>query len=372
MARAFGIVTSSGTHFQVKGMQEFRPISAFSFMGRYRIIDFPISNMSNSDIDRVHVYISSDKPRSLTEHLGSGRIYNINSKRGKLQMLFTDMDKMNSIYNTDVSGYIENMEIIERMHEDYVVITPDYMIFAQDFNDLLNKHIESEADITVLYHKTANAREKYLDCRIINLNKQKGVLSIETNLGNTKDKNIFMDTYVMKKDLFIDLVKSARKLSSVYTFAQIVNEKLQDLDVRAIKHNGFFAAITDLKSYFDANMAMLDLKEAEDLIKENWPIYTRTTDSCPTQLFETSDVKNSFVSNGCLIEGTVENSIIGRGCKINKDAVVKNCVVLAYAVIGEGVHVENQVIDKWAKIIHTKEVISEDGVIGYVQRDDTL
>ncbi len=372
MAKAFGIVSSSGTHFQVKGMQEFRPISAFSFLGRYRIIDFPISNMSNSGIDRLHVYINGSKPRSLTEHLGSGRIYNINSKRGKLQMLFADMNTMNTIYNTDVAGYAANMEIIERTHEDYVVITPDYMVFTENFEDLLNKHIESEADITVLYHKTQNAKFKYLGCQVLNLNKQKGVLSIEPNLGNTKDKNIFMDTYVMKKDLFIDLVKSARKLSSVYTLSQIINARIADLDVRAIKHNGFFAAITDLKSYFDANLDLLDMKQAEDLVNPAWPIYTRTTDSCPTQYFEGCEVRNSYISNGCIVEGKVENSIVGRGCIIKKGAVVKNCIMLAYSEVGEGVYAENQVIDKWSKIIHTKEVVSEADNPGYIRRDDTL
>ena len=372
MAKAFGIVSSSGAHFQVKGMQEYRPISAFSFLGRYRVIDFPISNMSNSNIDRVHVYINSARPRSLTEHLGSGRIYNINSKRGKLQMLFANADQMNTIYNTDIAGYIENLEIIERTHEDYVVITSDYMVFAQNFDELLNKHIESGADITMLYHKTSTAKEHYLDCRALNLNKQKGVVSIEPNLGNTKDKNISMDTYVMSKELFIDLIKSARKLSSVYTLAQIINARIEELDVRAIQHKGFFAAITDLKSYFDSNMALLDIKKAEELIDPSWPIYTRTTDSCPTQFFDGSDVKNSFISIGCLIEGTVENSVIGRGCVIKKGAVVKNCVMLAYAEVGEGVHAENQVIDKWSKIIRTKEVVSEADNPGYVRRDDTL
>ena len=99
MARAFGIVTSSGTHIKVEGMQDYRPIGAFSFLGRYRAIDFPISNMSNSGIDRIQVYVRR-KPRSLAEHLGTGRHYNINSKRGKLQLLFSENNAENNIYNT--------------------------------------------------------------------------------------------------------------------------------------------------------------------------------------------------------------------------------------------------------------------------------
>jgi len=103
---------------------------------------------------------------------------------------------------------------------------------------------------------------------------------------------------------------------------------------------GIFASITDFPSYYAANMALLNYKSAQELFHDNWPIYTRTNDSCPTQYFNTADVKNSVISNGCQIEGTVENSVIGRGCVIKKGAVVRNSVVLAEATVGEGVHVE--------------------------------
>ena len=182
MARAFGIVTSSGTHIKVEGLQQYRPIGAFSFLGRYRVIDFPISNMSNSGIDRIQVYVRT-KPRSLAEHLGTGRHYNINSKRGKLQLMFAQNSSENDVYNTDIASFYENIEFIERMHEPYVIIAPSYMVYAEDYRELLQTHIDSGADITLLYHSVDNAREKFLNCDILNLNKQKGVESIEKNRG---------------------------------------------------------------------------------------------------------------------------------------------------------------------------------------------
>ena len=183
MARAFGIVTSSGTHIKVEGLQQYRPIGAFSFLGRYRVIDFPISNMSNSGIDRIQVYVRT-KPRSLAEHLGTGRHYNINSKRGKLQLMFAQNSSENDVYNTDIASFYENIEFIERMHEPYVIIAPSYMVYAEDYRELLQTHIDSGADITLLYHSVDNAREKFLNCDILNLNKQKGVESIEKNRGS--------------------------------------------------------------------------------------------------------------------------------------------------------------------------------------------
>ena len=218
MSKALGIVNFSGNHIWVKGLEEYRPIGAFSFLGRYRVIDFPISNMSNSGIDRIQVYIRR-KPRSLVEHLGTGRHYNINSKRGRLHILFSESKGDNDLYNTDIAAFSANLECIERSHQPYVVIAPSYMVYSADFNALLANHIESEADITLLYHSVDNARESFLNCNALDLNRQKGVLSIEPNRGNAKNRNIFMDTYIMKKELFLDLIKKAKTLSSMYTLA---------------------------------------------------------------------------------------------------------------------------------------------------------
>ena len=299
MARAFGIVTSSGTHIKIEGMQQYRPIGAFSFLGRYRVIDFPISNMSNSGIDRIQVYVRN-KPRSLAEHLGTGRHYNINSKRGKLQLMFAQNSSENDVYNTDIAAFAENLEFIERMHEPYVIIAPSYMVYAQNYSELLQAHIDSEADITLLYHSVDNAREAFINCDVLNLNKQKGVESIEKNSGSALKRNIFMDTYIMKKELLIELIKKAKKISSMYTLAQILNTCAGELDIRGVAHRGYFASITDFNSYYNANISLIDFKTADALFNSEWPIYTRTNDSCPTQYLEGADVKNSVISNGCL------------------------------------------------------------------------
>ncbi len=371
MAKAFGIITAASNRYVVEGMQDYRPISSFSFAGRYRLVDFPISNMSNSGIDRIQVYISGN-PRSLVEHLGTGRHYNINSKRGKLQLLFHDEGNINRLYNTDIAAFMDSIEIIERIREEYVIITSSNMVFCQDFDAFLDQHIKSGADVSLLYHRVDNACDAYHGCNCLNLNRQKGVLGIEVNMGNNKDRNIFMDTYVMKKSVFVDIIKKAAKTSSMYHLPKAIETEVENYDIRGIHHKGFFAAITDLKSYYDANLSLLDFEAAKSLFDSKWPIYTQTTDSCPTEYFEGASVKNSMVSNGCIIEGTVENCVIGRGVRIAKGAVVRNSVVLAYASIGKDVVIENQVIDKWAKIIHANEIKSDASKPGYIRRDDTI
>ena len=324
MSKAFGIINFARNDVHVSGMLDYRPIGAFSFLGRYRVIDFPISNMSNSGIDVMQVYVRR-KPRSLVEHLGTGRHYNINSKRGKLNILFAETIEENNVYNTDIAAYIENLDCFDEIDSEYVILAPSYMVYTADYNTFLQTHIESGADITLMYHSVDNAKDHFLNCHALDINKQKGVLSIEPNHGNTKSKNIFMDTYVMKKALFLELVQKAHKLSTGVDRPVII-----------------------------------------------WPIYTRTNDSCPTQYFDGSEVKSSVISNGCLIEGTIENSVIGRGCIIKEGAIVKNCVINADVVIGKGVHVENLVIDKHTRLIRGKRVIAAPEKPGYIKRGDRL
>lgn len=371
MNKAFGIINFAGNHIQVDGLQDYRPVGACSFLGRYRIIDFPISNMSNSGIDNIQVYVRR-KPRSLTEHLGTGRHYNINSKRGKLNIMYAESSLVSDIYNTDVAAFIENIDCIEKLPQPYVVIAPSYMIYTADYSTFIDAHVESGADISLMYHVVDNAKDSFFNCNILDINKQKGVLSIEPNRGNAKNRNISMDTYVMKKELFLELVNKAHKLSSMYTFADIIDEECGELDVRAIPHRGYFAAITSFNSYYEANMSLIDLKNAMNLFDTDWPVYTRTNDSCPTQYFEGSSVKSSVVSNGCLIEGTVENSIIGRGCIIKPGAVVKNCVISADVIIGKDVHAENLMVDKHARLIRGKRIIASPEKPGYIKRGDAL
>ena len=114
-----------------------------------------------------------------------------------------------------------SIEFIERMREPYVIIAPSYMVYAANYSELLQAHIDSDADITLLYHSVDNAREAFLNCDILNLNKQKGVESIEKNRGSAQKRNIFMDTYIMKKELFIELIKKGKKISSMYTLSLI-------------------------------------------------------------------------------------------------------------------------------------------------------
>ena len=258
MAKAFGIITSSAEH-KVDGLQDYRPIGSFTFLGRYRVIDFPISNLSNSGIINQQVYIAS-KARSMIAHIGTGRHYNINSKRGRLQLLPPTEEKVNDIYNTNIRAMYENLEYIKRQSQEYVVIAPSCMVFKQDYDALLQGHAASGADITALYHTVHHAKSGYETCHIFDIADDK-VNAIRRNLGDEDVRAISMESFVMKKSLLIKLIGEARAISSMFNLSDVINAKIGDLDVRAVEHFGYFGPITSLKSYYDANARLADLHQ---------------------------------------------------------------------------------------------------------------
>ena len=145
------------------------------------------------------------------------------------------------------------------------------MVYSMDYSKLLEKHLESGADITILYQNVDTAKDEFMNCNVLNLNKQKGVLSIERNRGTAKNRNISLDTYVMSKELFMELVKKAAKFSSMYTLRDIIDDECSELDIRGIAHHGYVAAISDFKSYYDANMRLIDYETAQDLFSPDCP-----------------------------------------------------------------------------------------------------
>ena len=161
--RALGIISFEDNTVSIDGLDEFRPVAAIGMMGRYRVIDFVLSNMTNSGIDNVQVYCK-EKPRNLFEHLRDGSDYNINSKRGNLRILYGEREFPAPVYNTDVANFILNMQYIEGTNVPYVLVAPSYFVYSYDFNDLLKEHERTKADVSVLYMNTNQGRTRYLGC----------------------------------------------------------------------------------------------------------------------------------------------------------------------------------------------------------------
>lgn len=368
---ALGIIYFEGSTATVEGLGDYRPVPAIAFMGRYRVIDFILSNMTNSGIDNIQVYCK-EKPRNLIEHLGTGAHYNINSKRGSLRILYGEKSFSSEVYNHDVANYILNMQYIEEDNNPYVILAPSYFTYSLDFNEVLNQHISSGADITCLYTNTNDAKRAYLGCDTLTLDKDKRIIGVDKNRGNAKSKTVSMETFILSKELFIKLTKKAAEVSSLYWFKDILKDSIEELDIRGYGVRGFVGCINSLEEYYRWSMELRDRTVSKGLFKPGWPIYTQTNDSCPTVYAEGSNVKKSVVANGCLISGEVDGSIIGRNVTIQKGAVVKDSIVLPGAFIGEGAKLDHVVVDKYAIIHHVKALKGTDDDVVYVKRRDRI
>lgn len=371
MCDAFGIVIFAGDNVSVEGLQKYRSIGAFSFLGRYRVIDFPLSNLTNSGIDNIQLYVNKF-PRSIIDHVGTGRHYNINSKRGKLSILFGDEGVTSNFYKHDISSFYTNRMAIEAMPQKYVVISSNYMLYSMDYNDVVDEHIASGADITMIYKGVDNAKEDFIDCDTLMLNKQKGVLSIERNRGNYKSRNISLESYVMSKEIFLAMIDQAVNTSSLYWMRDILNDACKFLDVRGYQYKGYLAAINSFDNYYKVSMDLLNPLERRKLFKEDWPFYTKTNDSAPTHYFKNGSASGSLVSNGCCVEGRIENSIIGRGCYIKEGALVQNCVLSPGTIVGEDVQLKNVVTDKKVVVTQVKDVQGSENHPAYIKRNDRI
>ncbi len=368
---ALGIINFEDSIADIEGLGTYRPVPAISFMGRYRIIDFILSNMTNSGIDHVQVYCK-EKPRNLIEHLGNGTNYGINSKRGRLRILYGERVFQSPIYNTDAANLILNSQYIEADPCQYVIIAPSYFVYSIDFNDVLRQHIESGAEISVLYKPTNEARNQFLGCDMLTLDKDHRITGIDRNHGTAKSRNISLECYVMTKKIFLDFVRSAYASSSLYWLKAQLRDSAGQMQIMGIPFRGYVGCLNSLREYYRISMELREPEMAEQLFRDGWPIYTQTNDSAPTRYTETASAEDCVIANGCVIEGSLTGCIVGRNVHIARNAVLTNSIIMADSDIAEEVHLSCVIVDKYAKVhvVHNLEGTENDPI--YVRRRDRI
>ncbi len=376
MVDALGIISFTSPAIFVKGISNYRPVAAFSYVGRYRLVDIPISNMTNSGLQNIEVYTNGD-PKVLFDHIGSARHYNINNKHGHISIIPVPYNGMNAEFISDMASYYNNLHEIEDSVHDYVVIAPVNWIYKANFSDLLQNHIDSKADLSILYShydETNGDAQKLLNANMIEKNEKGGFGKIERYIGGDSSFDVSLDTYILSKEKFIELIKQAHDYSPMFWMTDMINtlDATGDITINAINYSHPVFPILDINSYFSSNMEMLKERNMSFFNDINWPIYTRTNDSAPTIYMGEGTAQHALISNGCEISGTVTESILGRGVKVGAGSIVNNCVILPGAEIGENVMLTNVIVDKDAKVIHKTEITGYDDAPLYIGRRETV
>lgn len=346
-----GIILLNEDEDNIKRLTKNRPLASIPFGGRYRIIDFALSNLVNSGMTNIGIF-TDGKTRSLMDHLGSGKPWDLSRK---INGLFIFNFGYSGKYINEIETLKNNIEYFYKSKEKYVIVSSSYMVCNIDYKAAAAYHENSGADITIIYKNVDNGKTSFINCDVLNLQGDK-VLSVGKNIGTHDNNNISMEMFIMKKEVLINLVLQCIKTGHYDSVKEAIHKSLNNLFVNSYRFDGYLSCINTIKAYYKANSDLLDLKINRELFSENGTIFTKTQDEAPTKYTKNSTVENSLIANGCIIEGNIKNSIIFRRVKIHKDAEINNCIVMQNCEIKSGAKLTNIVIDKGIVIEEGKEL----------------
>ena len=375
-ANALGIIFPNSYDNLVPELVTERLMASIPFASRYRMVDFILSSMVNCGIGNVSIIVRKNY-HSLMDHLGSGREWDLTRKNGGLNIVPPFAEKGVAVYNGRVEALASIIAFLKSQKEKYVVMSDANIAVNFDFKALIDAHIESGADVTVAY-KEEPIPAGMMDSPTVSkdlyytLGIEDGrVKKIYINSKEPGVQNLSMNIYVIDREFLIDQISTAFVRGYVYFERDILAPQISELNVQAFKFDGYVARISDMKSYFDENMKLLDDENLDGLFAGN-SIYTKIRDDNPTRYINGASAKNIMAADDCVIEGEVEDSVLFRGVKIAKGAKVKNCVLMQGTVIEAGADIEYVITDKNVTITADKELKGTDSFPIYVAKHQVV
>lgn len=345
MGNVLGLVFANMHDMTVGDLTKNRTMGSVLFGGRYRLIDFPLSNMVNSGINAVGV-ITKDNYQSLLDHLGSAREWDLARKKGGLYILPPFGNAGASLYTGRIEALNGAMSFIRHSMCEYVVMSDCDVVTNIDYKPIVERHAESGADITIVAHTGQYSNDDIKMSTVLNTDENGKVQSVLIRPDISGTCTTSLNVFVMKKDFLIELVTDLIARGQVSFETDVLQAKCGELNIQAYEYNNYFSKITSVNSYFKANMELLDPANASQLYLPKRSIYTKVSDNAPAKYDLNCSVKNSLIADGCIIEGEVENSVIFRGVKIGKNARVRNCILMQGTVVGDGAECNYLITDK--------------------------
>ncbi|UOE95394.1 glucose-1-phosphate adenylyltransferase subunit GlgD [Alkalihalobacillus sp. LMS39] len=353
METMLGVINLDSEHDFLNELTYFRCGAATPFGGRYRLIDFVLSNMTNANIRDIAVF-TRKKYRSLMDHLGTGSSWDLDRKHGGLFILPPDWNDPTDISKGDFQHFHNNRDFFSRSTSQYVLISGSQHICNINYNEALEAHLSSGADITVLYKSMDMLEDEHQHCFKLHMNPLGRVMEITKDHYN---HNVFLGMFILKKSLLLELVDHciARGMSNF--FEDGIIQHLSSLIVYGVPYHGHLAVINSIESYYKHTMSLLNPDVYQSLFFQDQLIFTKVKDEPPAKYLTGSKVKNSLVANGCIIEGEVENCVLFRGVHIKKGASIKNSIIMQRCEIEENVRLDRVIIDKDVHLLADRTLI---------------
>lgn len=365
MGNVLGLVFANMHDTTLGDMTKNRTMGSVMFGGRYRLIDFPLSNMVNSGISEVGV-ITKSNYQSLLDHLGSAREWDLARKKGGLYILPPFGNVESTLYRGRIEALYGAMSFIKHSRAKYVILSDCDVVTNIDYKPIVAAHIESGADITAVAHTGVYSSEDIKTSTVFNVDADKNVTSVLINPDISGTCTTSLNVFVMSMDFLIETVNDAMARGNVSFERNILQEKCRELKIKIYEYDNYFSKLNSPESYFKSNMALLEPENARKLFVPKRSIYTKVSDNAPVKYDLDSKVSNSLIADGCIIEGEVENSVLFRGVKVGKGAKVKNCILMQGTVVGDNAELNYLITDKNVSICENHILTSSPQYLMYV------
>ncbi len=354
-----GLVFASLHDEAIFDLTKQRTMGSVSFGGRYRLIDFPLSNFVNSGISQVGV-ITKRNYSSLLDHIGSGREWDLARKKGGLHLLPPYSHAGSTVYNGRLDALGNVWNFVEHASADYVVLSNCDVVTNIDYRPIIAAHIRSNADITAIYAKGFYDQTQG-SATIFGIGGDGFVNDVTIDPPMSSACNLGLDMFVMSKPFLRRIIKESMSRNRYSLRRDILLDRTANYKILAYEYTGYYSKISSLADYFSANLALLETKNRAALFLKNAPIFTQTRDNPPVRFGLESHIKNALIADGCVIEGKVENCVLFRGVRIGKGSVVRDSILCQDTVVGTHCSIRNVITDKRAIIADERQLTGSAG-----------
>ncbi len=344
-----GIIFSNMHDHTLGMLTEKRTTASVPFGGRYRFIDFTLSNMVNSGIGDVGI-ITKSNYQSLVDHIGSGKEWDLDRKRGGLSFLSPFNNVGSGIYRGRIEALSGAMNFIRHSNAKYVLLSDTDVIANMDYRAMLEEHVASRADVTLLYKNEANPGNYSREVTFLRMDDTGRVVEASRSDQPAADGKLFLDIILMEKRVLERYVSEITRQGGHSFTKDFLQPNLQKLNIRGLPVRGVSLKVCSLQAYFEANMELLNPLVRQELFWGNRPIYTKVRDEVPAKYGLCAKADNCLVADGAIIEGEIENSIIFRGVRVEKGAKVKNCILMQGTTVEENASLNCVITDKNVRI----------------------
>lgn len=342
--KMMGLISCNYNNEVFGSLTEERGLAALPFGGRYRLLDFPLSNMVNAGIRTIGI-ITPYRYRAIMDHVGNGKEWSLNRKSGGMFILPGSIYGLKNMQSSFLlRDIIQNRAYLDRSRDDYVAVSGSHKLFKLDLRPMLERHIAEKRDVTLLYKQIDDAENhpgSYLGV-------QNGKVTA-VRRGDQGAAACFMDCFIINRGLLLNFIDWYKALGYI-DLLDIIAENLPSLNVGVYEHTGYLGQVDNIRDYMKCSQELLRAEVRQELFGGAQKIFTKIQDNPPARYGAEAEVKNSLIPTGCIVKGRVEDSVIFRGVKVGEGAVIKNCVIMQKTVIEPGVMLENVICDKYVTV----------------------